>query len=220
METLGFVGGTGPLGRGLAVRLGQAGHRILVGSRDAGRAGEAAAKVRAKDPEVDVTGTTNLEAAGAEIVFVTVPYEAQRPTLPTLGSVLDGKIVVSCVAAFSFDDHGPCPVKVEAGSAAQECQELLPGARVVGAFQNVSAVKLLRVPDPVEADILLTGDDTGACEAVAELVQRIPGMAPIQAGPLRLSRPVEELTAVLVSVNKRYKAHASIRLTGLARADS
>lgn len=215
MQTLGFLGGTGPLGRGLALRLGRAGHRVVLGSRDAGRAGEAAAKVRAKDATVDVSGASNDDVAAADVVFVTVPYAAQRPTLPPLAAALDGKVVVSCVNALEFDDRGPHPVPVDAGSAAEECQELLPGARVVGAFQNVSAVALLAVPDPVEADVLLTSDDAEACAAVARLVDDVPGMRPVLAGPLRLTRPVEELTAVLVAVNQRYRTHASIRVTDL-----
>lgn len=215
MHTLGFLGGTGPLGRGLALRLGRAGHRVVLGSRDAARAGEAAAKVLEADPDVDVSGATNDEAAAADMVFVAVPYAAQRPTLPPLAGTLEGKVVVSCVNALAFDDRGPHPVPVDAGSAAEECQELLPGARVVGAFQNVSAAALLAVPEPVEADVLLTGDHAEACAAVAGLVDDIPGMRAVLAGPLRLTRPVEELTAVLVAVNKRYRTHASIRVTDL-----
>lgn len=217
METLGFIGGTGPLGRGLALRLGQAGHPVLIGSRSADRAGEAVEKVRAKDAGVDARGVVNAEAAAADLVFVTVPFEAQRTTLPPLDAAIARKVVVCCVAAFAFDDRGPNPVTPAAGSAAQECQELLPAARVVGAFQNVSAVKLLRVGEPIEADVLLTSDHPEATAAASALVDRVPGMTPVDAGPLRLSRPVEELTAVLVSVNRRYRCHASIRLTDLPR---
>lgn len=215
MENVGLVGGTGPLGRGLALRLAQAGHPVLLGSRDAGRAETAVGKVRAKDAGVDVSGVTNAEAARADVVVVTVPYEAQRATLPALAPDLAGKVVVCCVNALAFDKRGPYPVAVEAGSAAEECQQLLPSARVVGAFQNVSAVKLLRVPGAVDADVLLTGDDEEAVAAVARMVERIPGMGAVAAGPLRLSRPVEELTAVLLAVNRRHGSHAGIRVTDL-----
>lgn len=217
MENVGLVGGTGPLGRGLALRLAQAGHGVLLGSRDAGRAESAADKVRAKDAGVELAGVTNAEAARADVVAVTVPYEAQRATLPALEPDLAGKVVVSCVNALAFDERGPYPVPVEAGSAAQECQQLLPSARVVGAFQNVSAVELLRVGSPVDADVLLTGDDDEALGVVARMVGRIPGMGAVVAGPLRLSRPVEELTAVLLAVNRRYGSHAGIRVTDLPR---
>ncbi len=213
MQTLGFLGGTGPLGRGLGLRLAQAGHRVLIGSRRAERAAEAVDKVRTKDPDVDVGGVENPAAAAADIVFITVPYEAQRPTLTALAPALEGKVVVSCVNALAFDERGPHPVLLEAGSAAEEAQALVPSAKIVGAFQNVSAPALLRVPDPVNADALLTGDDPDARATVAELAGGIPGLRAVDAGPLRLSRPVEELTAVLIAVNKRYKAHASIRLT-------
>lgn len=215
METLGFLGGTGPLGRGLALRLGRAGHAVRLGSRDAGRAEEAAGKVRAADPGVDVTGVANTDAAAADIVFVTVPHTAQRASLPPIAGTLAGKVVVSCVNALEFDAAGPHPVLLDAGSAAQECQLLLPGSRVVGGFQNVSAAELARIDGPVDADVLLTGDDEEACGIVARLVERIPDMRAVLAGPLRLSRPVEELTAVLIAVNKRHRAHSSIRVTGL-----
>jgi 8-hydroxy-5-deazaflavin:NADPH oxidoreductase len=215
METLGFLGGTGPLGRGLALRLAQAGHRVLIGSRKLDRAEEAVAKIHAKDDAVDVAGVTNDVAAAADIVFVTVPHDALDASLPPLAGTLAGKVVVSCVNALASDELGPYPVPLEAGSAAQTVQELLPAARVVGAFQCVSATQLLRVPAAVEADVPLVGDDEKARAAVAALADRIPGMRAVHAGPLRLARPLEELVAVLIAINKRHRTHASIRVAGL-----
>jgi 8-hydroxy-5-deazaflavin:NADPH oxidoreductase len=216
METLGFIGGTGPQGRGLGLRLAQAGHRVLLGSRDAAKAQEAVAKVEGKVAGLPVEGLSNADVvAQADIVVVVVPYAAQRATLEPLAGAIGGKVVVSCVAPLGFDDAGPHPVPVEEGSAAEQCQALLPDARVVGAFQNVSATKLLRPDEPVEADVVLTGDDEAAREVVADLVARIPGMRAVHAGPLRLSRPLEELTAVLIAINQRHKTHASVRITGV-----
>jgi 8-hydroxy-5-deazaflavin:NADPH oxidoreductase len=216
MEMLGFVGGTGPQGRGLGLRLAQAGHPVLLGSRDPAKAEEAVAKVHGKDPDVDVRGVSNAEACtAADVVFITIPYGGQAAALEDLADAIGDKIVVNCVNALAFDERGPHPVSVAAGSAAEESQQLLPRARVVGAFQNVSATKLLRPPDPIEADVLICGDDEDARAAVAPLVERIPGLHPVDAGPLRLARPIEELTAVLLAVNKRTGGHSSIRLTGL-----
>lgn len=216
MTVVGMVGGTGPQGRGLALRLAQAGHRVLLGSRSIEKAQEAVGRIGEKVEGLPIDAADNATAcAQAEVVVVVLPYAAQRPTLEALAEVIGDKVVVCCVNALAFDAQGPHPVPVPDGSAAQECQALLPRARVVGAWQNVSAVRLLRADEPVDADVLLTGDDEAAREAVGALVEAIPGMRAVHAGPLRLSRPVEELTAVLIAVNTRYATHASVRVTGL-----
>ncbi|CAN5169568.1 NADPH-dependent F420 reductase [soil metagenome] len=212
---VGLVGGTGPLGRGLAVRFAGAGQRVLLGSRDAGRAADVAATL--SQPGRDVVGVTNAQAAGAAVVFVTLPYAAQRGTLPPLAARVAGKVVVSCANPLAFDDGGPRPLRVEAGSAAQECARLLPGARVVGAFQHVPAARLRRVDEPLVCDVLLTGDDGDAKAVVAALAELIPGVRALDAGPLRLTGAVEDMTAVLLSVNIRYSAHTGLRLEGVAR---
>lgn len=214
--TIGFVGGTGPQGRGLGLRLALAGHRVLLGSRDSGKAHEAVAKVAAKRPGLSVAGRTNAQAcAEADVVVVVLPYAALGATAGPLAEDIGGKVVACCVNSMAFDARGPQPVAVPAGSAAEECAALLPDARVVGAWQHVSAVRLLRPDEPVELDVLLTGDDDGARQTIAELVAAIPGMRAVHAGPLRLTRPVEELTAVLLAVNERYGVHAGIRIAGL-----
>jgi 8-hydroxy-5-deazaflavin:NADPH oxidoreductase len=215
VDSIGVLGGTGPLGRGLGLRLAQAGHRTLIGSRSSDRAGEAVGKLLAKDGRVDVAGVENAEAVTADIVIVALPYTGLDATLPALAGDVRGKVVVSCVNALERDELGPYPVPMKAGSAAETVQGLLPEARVVGAFQSVSAPQLLRVPEPVVADVPLVADDEEARETVAALVERIPGMRPVHAGPLRLARPLEELTAVLIAINRRYKVHAGIRIAGL-----
>lgn len=215
LPTVGFIGGTGPQGRGLATRLAQAGHTVLVGSRTKEGAAEGVAKILERVPGLDVRGADNARASReCDVVVVVVPYAAQTATLTPLASFIGNKVVVNCVNSLGFDKRGPYADPVAAGSAAEECQSILPEARVVGAWQNVSAVKLNRPPEPVDVDVLLTGDDEAACEAVAELVEAIPGMRAVHAGPLRLSRPVEELTAVLIAVNKRYGLQAGIKIAG------
>lgn len=215
LSTLGFVGGTGPLGRGLALRLALAGYRVLLGSRSAQRAAETVDKLRAKAGEAELTGVTNEQACSeADIVLVTVPYEAQASTLPGLAERIDGKLVVSCVVPMTFDDVGPALVRVEAGSAAEECQALLPAATVVGAFQNVAARSLLRVDEPVDADVLVCGDDEDAVDQVVRLARACPGMTGVVAGPLRLAAGIESLTPVLASVNRRYRIHSTVKVAG------
>lgn len=213
--TIGLVGGTGPLGRGLAVRFAGAGHRVLLGSRDEARAADVAARL--SQPGRDVAGVTNAQAAGAAVVLVTLPYAAQRPTLPPLADRVAGKVVVSCANPVAFVDGVPRPLRVDAGSAAQECAQLLPGACVVGAFQHVPAARLRRVEEPLGCDVLLTGDDDDAKAVVATLAELVPGVRALDAGPLRLAGAVEDMTAVLLSVNRRYSAHTGLRLEGVTR---
>ena len=217
-QTLGFVGGTGPQGRGLAVRFAQAGHPVLLGSRSEEKARDAVAKLGSDG--ADVRGVANTQACrDAEIVFITVPYAAQRATLEGLADLIGVKIVVNCVNAVEFDERGPIPRKVPAGSAAEECAQLLPHARVVSAFHDVSSRRLLRVGAPVTVDVLMCGDDEVAKHRVAHLATEIPGMWAVDCGPLRLSGPIEALTSVLLSINRRYKLHSGLRIDGMLRAD-
>jgi len=216
-RALGFLGGTGPQGRGLALRLAAAGHAVWIGSRDPQRAAATADELRLELPAADIASGDNQEVAeNAEAVFVTVPYQGQDQLLPPLRGLIGQNVVVSCGNPLSFDRCGPVPVRIPDGSAAQECQRLLPEARVISAFQNVSAVKLAALDKPLTGHVLLCGDDPAAKEAVAALVLDISQLEPLDAGPLRLSGPVEDLTAVLVSINRRYKVNSGIQLTGVA----
>ena len=161
-------------------------------------------------------GADNATAcADAEIVFVTVPFECQESILPALADALDGKIVVSTVVPMGFDARGPHPLPVFEGSAAQQCQALLPSARVVAGFQWVPAPKLLKPDLVVEMDVPLLADDEEAAAPVAALCADIKSLNGFYAGPLRLSSTVEGLTPLLISVNKRYKAHTGVRFAGL-----
>ena len=210
---IGILGGTGPQGRGLGRRFAMAGHEVLLGSRDAARAQQAA------DELVDagnVTGVTNSEAAQAELVVVAVPYEGHADLLASLAGELDGTVVVDCVNPLGFDKQGPYPLDVPDGSAAQEAQRILPGSTVVAAFHHVSAVLL---DDPtvthIPGDILVLGEDREVVGRVIDLATAIPGARGVYAGRLRLAHTVESLTANLIAVNRRYKTHAGISVTGL-----
>ena len=210
---VGVLGGTGDQGRGLARRLALAGQRILIGSRDAARAEGAAAQLGIEG----VAGASNVAvAARADLVIVAVPWEGHAALLQSLRATLSGKVVVDCVNPVGFDKQGAYAVDVAEGSASQQAAALLPGARVVAAFHHVSAVLLL---DPsverVEQDVLVLGDDRDATDTVQALAGRIPGMRGVYAGRLRNARQVEAFTANLISVNRRYKTHAGLRVAGV-----
>lgn len=217
---IGVFGGTGPQGRGLAWRFAAAGMRVLTGSRDAARAEHCAAGVNAMLPAGvphPVRGELNADVARhADVVIVAVPWEGHRATLEPLREPLAGKIVVDCVNPVGFDKRGAFAIDVEEGSAAEQAAALLPESRVVGAFHHVSAV-LLDDPEvsAVDCDALVLGDDREATDLVQELAALVPGMRGVYAGRLRNARQIEALTANLISVNRRYKSHAGIRITDL-----
>jgi NADPH-dependent F420 reductase len=216
--TIGVLGGTGPQGKGLGLRFAIAGHRVLLGSRDAARAAAAAEETRALRPglDIDVRGGTNEEAASfGSVVVLAVPYDGHAATVSALAPLLDGKIVVDCVNPMAFDKAGALPVDVREGSASEQTQALVPGARVVSAFHDVSARRLFGTNSSVNTDILVCGDDAEAKTLVIGLATQTPGMRGIDAGPLRLSRELEALTTVLLAINKRYKTHAGVRITGV-----
>jgi NADPH-dependent F420 reductase len=219
--TVGVLGGTGPQGRGLAGRFAAAGQRILLGSRDADRAVEVAADVAGRattaagGAEVSVQGGGNADVAGAaDLVVVAVPYAGHAATLADLATPLAGKVVVDCVVPMGFDELGAFVIDVPEGSVAQQAAALLPDSSVVGAFHHLSAVLLEDLARPtIDGDVMVVGDDRAATDLVQALAGRLPGMRGIYAGRLRNARQVEALTVNLVSVNRRYKAHAGIRVT-------
>jgi NADPH-dependent F420 reductase len=211
---VGILGGTGDEGRGLARRLTMAGNRVIIGSRDAGRA--AAAAATCGSPPL-VTGAVNAEAArAADVVIVAVPFEGHASLLEQLAGALEGKIVIDCVNPMGFDSHGAYPLPVPEGSAAQQAAAVLPASTVVGAFHHVSAPLLLD-PDVTELDmdVLVLGDVRHATDLVQALAERIPGVRGVYAGRLRNCAQVEALTCNLVSINRRYKAHAGLRVTDI-----
>ena len=216
--SIGVLGGTGPQGKGLGLRFAIAGHSVLLGSRDPERAATAAEETRAMRPDMrlDVRGGTNEEAATfGSVVVLAVPYEGHRDTVTALAPLLDGKVVVDCVNPMAFDKAGAVPVDVREGSAAEQTAVLAPGARVVSAFHDVSAKRLFGTNSSVNTDILVCGDDVEAKTLVIGLATQTPGMRGIDAGPLRLSRELEALTTVLLAINRRYKTHAGVRITGV-----
>ncbi|HEU4907850.1 MAG TPA: NADPH-dependent F420 reductase [Propionibacteriaceae bacterium] len=211
---VGILGGTGPQGRGLARRLAAAGHEVVIGSRAAERAEKVAAEYA--QLEGRISGVNNSGAAAAELVIVTVPYDGHAALLSSLRNELAGKIVVDCVNPLGFDKHGPFPLRIATGSAAEEAQQLLPGSTVIAAFHHVSAV-LLDDPsiDHFDDDVLVLGEDREAIGVVCELASAIPGARGIYAGRLRNAGQVESLAANLIAINRRYKTHAGLTITGV-----
>jgi 8-hydroxy-5-deazaflavin:NADPH oxidoreductase len=213
-----ILGGTGPEGQGLGIRWAAAGHEVLIGSRDAGRGAESAQEMNDLQPPAAATvrGGGNLEMAHeAELVVLSVPYQAQEPTLASVAPALEGKTLITVVAPLQ-------PPKVShvwlppAGSAAQEAQQQLgDGVKVVAAFQNVSAVLLKQLDHDMDTDVLICGDDNAAKE-LARTLARDAGMRGVDAGPLQNAAVAEGLTAVLIGINIRSKIkHSGIRITGL-----
>jgi NADPH-dependent F420 reductase len=211
---IGFVGGTGEHGTGLASRFGRAGHPVVIGSRDPARAAATVDSLR-RWGDLDLRAGTNEEAvAAADVVFLTVPWAGHRPTVEALGPRLAGRVVVDVVNPLEFDAGGARSIDVAEGSAAEQAQMLAPQARVVSAFHDVSARRLLS-DGPVDTDVLVCGDDQDAKEIVLALAASIPGVRGVDAGPLRLSRHLEGMTAVLLGINRRYRVRSGLRITGM-----
>jgi NADPH-dependent F420 reductase len=215
-ETIAILGGTGPQGRGLARRFAQAGLTVVLGSRTSEKGAQTAAEL-SKATGTTVTGTDNQSAAEAgDIVLVVVPWDGHGELLSKLKPELDGKIVVDCVNPLGFDKQGAYALTVEEGSATEQAAAILTDSTVVGASHNVSAV-LLEDPEaaPVETDVLVLGDNRLATDLIQELADTVPGMRGVYGGRQRNAHQVEALTANLISINRRYKTHAGVRVTDL-----
>ncbi|MFD5384191.1 NADPH-dependent F420 reductase [Streptomyces sp. NPDC056669] len=211
--TVGVLGGTGDQGRGLAYRLARAGQKVIIGSRAAERAQTAARELGGA--ELGIEGADNAECSRrSDIVIVAVPWDGHAKTLDSLREELSGKLVVDCVNPLGFDKKGAYALKPEEGSAAEQAAALLPDSRVTAAFHHLSAV-LLQDPEveQIDTDVMVLGESRADTDLVQALAARIPGMRGVFAGRLRNAHQVESLVANLISVNRRYKAHAGLRVT-------
>jgi NADPH-dependent F420 reductase len=214
---LAFLGGTGPEGRGLALRFALAGEDVIIGSRDASRAATAAEELKELAPGSRIEGAANADAAAAaDVVFLAFPYEGQRPTLESIPEAMAGKIVVDVIAPMQFQRGlGASAVEVEAGSAAQEAQELLPDSLVVSAFQNISAEELQEPDTVMDGDVVVCSDHAEPKARVMELVGKIPNLRAVDGGALSNSKYVEQITPMLVNINRIYRIHAGIKIVGV-----
>jgi hypothetical protein len=207
-----IVGGTGALGFGLTVRLGRAGVPVVIGSRDAGRAREAAEHAAAQVPDAAFSAAENSDAVrGAEIVILSVPFRSQSETVGKLKHALaPDQLVVDATVPLA------AAIGVWQGSAAQQAQEMVPeGVRVVSAFHSVSAALLTDLDHDLDEDVLVCGDRKADKAKLIELVDRIDGLRAVDCGPLEMARIVEQLTPLLISINVRHKTRAGIKITGL-----
>lgn len=211
VTSIGILGGTGNQGRGLALRLAKAGASIVIGSRDAQRAKDAADQIGYNVVGADLEG-----AAQCDVVIVAVPWEAHEATLTALRTQLAGKIVIDCVNPIAFGEGGPVAMRVSEGSACQQAAALLPESKVVGAFHHIAAPLLLdETVESMDTDVLVVGDDIASCEQVVEIVNLIPGLRGVRAGKIADAGQVEALTVNLIRINRRLKVHAGIRVTGI-----
>jgi NADPH-dependent F420 reductase len=214
------VGATGALGFGLAVRLGKAGVPVLIGSRDAGRAQEAAQRAGRLVPEASFTGLENAEAVWqAEIVILSVPFRNQSENMTNLKHVLrEGQLLVdaSVPLAAAISGKATRTLGVWQGSAAQQAQEMAPdGVRVVSAFHTVSAPLLADLDHQLDEDVLICGDEAADKAKLAELIERVDGLRPVDCGRLEMARITEQLTALIISINARHGVKAGIKITGV-----
>ena len=215
-NVIALIGGTGAEGLGLAVRFAAAGRRVIIGSRLKERADECAQKVRDLVAGATVTGAENINAAQeAGTIVLTLPYEGQVTTLEQLRIPAAGKVVVTAVVPMRFSKGSASMIVVPEGSAAEQAARLLPESRVIAAFHHLSAQKLMALGKEVPADVVVVGDDRAAKDEAYALVGTIQGCRPVDGGPLSNARYVEELTALLVSINRIYKAQSSIKIMGV-----
>jgi NADPH-dependent F420 reductase len=217
-----IVGATGGLGFGLALRLARAGASVVLGSRDAERAIEAASRARMLVPGAPISGAENSVAiAGAEMIVLSVPFAAQATTLKSLKGAWDeGQLLVDVTVplATAVGGRPTRTLAVWQGSAAQQAQELVAaaGVTVVSALHTVSGAHLAELERELDEDVLVCGDVVPAKERVAELLGTIPGLRVVDCGRLEMARLTEQLTPLMISINARYKVSAGIRITGLS----
>jgi NADPH-dependent F420 reductase len=220
--TIAVLGGTGPEGFGLALCWAQAGETVIIGSRDAKRAQDAAERIKARVGDARVSGEENSAAcAAADLVVLTIPFEAHAALLRQIkSSIRPGSLVVDTTVplAASVGGRATRTLGVWQGSAAQETAELVPkGIPVVAAFHNVSA-ELLNADGAVDCDVIVCSDDAAASQQVQALAVKIPGVRAIDGGKLENARILEQITALLIGLNIRHKGHSGIRITGLPPA--
>jgi NADPH-dependent F420 reductase len=215
-----ILGGTGPAGMGLALRWARAGESIIIGSRNAERARECAARIREKTgPEAKVSGVENQQACtAADVLVLTVPFEGQAELLKQLqSSISAGSVLIDATVplAAAVGGRASRTLGVWQGSAAQQSAELAPRqVSVVAAFHNLSA-DLLNGEAPLDCDVIVCSDDANASRLTRDLAAKIPGVRGIDGGKLENARIVEQITALLIGLNIRHKGHAGVRITGL-----
>jgi len=211
---VGIVGGTGPAGRGLAVRAALAGHDVQLGSRNEARASDVVTSLGV-GPDAPITGCTNEVAATAELVVVATPWDAVVATVRPMAGALSGKVVVSMVNALVKQGREMTAVLPSRGSMAAELQAALPGSRVTAAMHHLPAALMEDPASGLQADVLVCGDDPEARRVTCELVDSMAGLRAIEVGSLAQAGPIESFTAACITINIRHKVHSTVRLGGI-----
>jgi hypothetical protein len=215
MSTVGILGGTGPAGRGVAVRLASAGYDVVLGSRDAERAALVAAGLISRGTG-SVSGASNDEAAGCAVVVVATPWDSAVATVSSLKEALAGKVVVSMVNALVREGRELVPFYPPRGAMAAQIAFALPTSMVVGAFHHLPAAEMVNLDSDLDADVVIFSDHAAARESVAKMVNAMPGLRAVVAGSMSLASAIEAFTAVCISINIRHKAHSYVKLAGLS----
>ncbi len=214
---VGILGGTGPAGRGVAARLAEAGIRVTIGSRDAERAAQVVAELveRAQVALDLVEGADNAGAAAAELVVVATPWDSVIPTVRALREPLAGKVVISMVNALVKEGREMLALMPPRGSMAAAVQAALPDSLVAAAFHHLPASEMENLESGLEADVLVCSDHVEATAATVDLIERMKGLRPLDAGSLNQAAAIEAFTAVCITLNIHYKAHSTLRLAGI-----
>lgn len=213
---VGILGGTGPAGRGLALRLAVAGTPVVIGSRDPDRAEEVAGQLREEWPEqnLKVEGAANQDTAQCDVVVVATPWEGVVATLKPLAAALSGKVVISMVNALAKEGREFLALVPPRGSMAATIQAVLPDSRVSASFHHLPASEMVKLGVDLDADVLVCSDDPDATQVTVDLIDSIDGLRGIDAGSMSQASPIEAFTAVLISVNIRHKVHSTVVLAG------
>ena len=213
---VGILGGTGPAGRGLAVRLGAVGVEVVIGSRDADRAATVARGLVEAWPDhhLAVTGASNEGTADADLVVVATPWDSAIATVKPVAGALEGKVVVSMANALAKEGREFLALVPPRGSVAASIQAALPRSLVSASFHHLPASEMEKLTTPITADVLVCSDHAEAGEATVALVDRIDGLRGVDAGSLSQAAPIEAFTAVLITINIRHKVHAAVQLAG------
>ena len=213
---IGILGGTGPAGRGLAVRLARAGRQVMIGSRAAERAADVAERLVAAWPDrpLSVAGTSNELAAACDLVVVATPWDSAVPTVKPLAAELEGKVVVSMANALVREGREFVALVPARGSVAASIQSALPRSLVSASFHHLPASEMEKLDAPIAADVMVCSDHPEATTATLALIDAVEGLRGVDAGSLAQAAPIEAFTAVLITINIRHKVHAAVQLSG------
>jgi NADPH-dependent F420 reductase len=214
---VGVLGGTGPAGSGLAIRLASVGLEVTIGSRTKDRAQATTEALCAKYPDRTflLDAGDNKRAASADVVVLATPWDAAAATALTVANQLAGKVVISMANALAKVGDEFQPLIPPRGSVAASIQAVLPASQVAAAFHHLPARELADIDHPVESDVLICSDHMSATETTSEIVRLIPGCRPLDSGKLSNAAPIESFAAVILQLNVRYKTRAAVRLTGI-----